>query len=150
MEWTTHALSGIALGFVVTNDWKGAAIAGIASVIPDLDEPRSKFGKVFFFISIPVSMIFKHRTFTHSILFTLLSVSLLSMFLTFSQALAAGIGIASHIIGDMMTGRVHLLYPFNGSFGMDVNRLNYMLLDRIVRISLVLFIGVIAYQSIWN
>lgn len=146
MEWTTHALSGLVLGYMVTNDWKGAAVGGVAGVIPDLDEPRSKFGKIFFFLSIPLNQIFGHRTFTHSLLFAVLIGLIVHLFSSPLIAIASVSGILAHIIGDMLTGRVKLLYPLKTSIGIQISRAGYIVMDRVTRLVLTLVIGI----AVWN
>lgn len=147
MEWTTHALSGIVLGYTATNDWKLALVSGAFAVVPDLDEPKSKFGKPLFFISLPINQIFGHRTFTHSLLFVAIIGAITAIFnLKFS--LAAIIGLLSHIIGDMITGRVQVLYPNKKRIGLKVSFLNYHLIDRMTRIILILITCLIVYQEI--
>src|SRR5690625_5082017 len=105
MEWTTHALSGAVAGYIFTGgDYKGALVGGVAGVISDLDEQRSKFGKVFFPISYPLHAIFGHRTFTHSLLFVFI-LGVIS-FIFFESWVYIGIvsGVLAHILGDMITG----------------------------------------------
>ncbi|MFD2658482.1 metal-dependent hydrolase [Gracilibacillus thailandensis] len=146
MEWTTHAVTGIGLGYAFTGDWKIALISGAMAVVPDLDEPRSRFGKLFFFISIPLNMLFGHRTFTHSLLFVALLGGIVSLFSP-SIAIASIIGVLTHILGDMATGKVKLLYPLPKSIGISVSRFNYLLIDRLTRLATVVLICVAGYQE---
>ncbi|GAE93041.1 membrane-bound metal-dependent hydrolase YdjM [Gracilibacillus boraciitolerans JCM 21714] len=148
MEWSTHALSGVALGYMVTNDWKGAIIGGISSIIPDLDEPRSKFGKLFFPISIPIGWIFEHRTFTHSLLFFTICFSLSVILFDFYIALAIISGIIAHVLGDMVTEKVQLLYPYKKDIGVSIPRFTYILIDRIARLTLIVYIIFTIYQDV--
>ncbi len=148
MEWTTHALSGVATGYLITNDWKGAVAGGVASVIPDLDEPRSKFGKPFFFISIPLNKLVGHRTLTHSMLFAL-SIGLIGLIVfDFQIATALFVGLLAHIVGDMITGKVQLLFPLQTKVGLKVSRINYILIDRIVRVALLIFVALTIYKDV--
>src|SRR5690625_4536912 len=106
MEWSTHALSGVVAGYVLTGgDYKGALVGGVAGVISDLDEPKSKFGKVFFPISYPLHALFGHRTFTHSLLFVLLLGVITFIFFDSWVYLGVMGGVLAHILGDMMTGK---------------------------------------------
>lgn len=143
MEWQTHMLSGVVAGYAVTGgDWRGAIIGGIAGVVSDLDEPKSKFGKYLFFISIPVNKIFGHRTFTHSLLFTLIAGSILFPFFGLWVSLAAMSGILAHIAGDMFTGKVNFFYPFKRSVGFGIPFSLFVPIDRVARYVLfVLFLG---------
>lgn len=147
MEWTTHALSGAALGYMISNDWKFALVSGITAVLPDLDEPKSKFGKPFFFISIPLNQLVGHRTFTHSVLFIAI-VGLLSLIISPFLSISAMVGILVHILGDMLTGQVQLIYPLDKKIGIKVSRFSYLLIDRVTRIAALLFIIFVAYQDV--
>lgn len=147
MEWTTHALSGVTLGYMVTNDWKLALVSGVFAVVPDLDEPRSKFGKPFFFISVPLNGFFGHRTFTHSLLFIGI-VGIITAFINLSLSLTSMVGILAHTVGDMVTGKVQFLYPYNKKIGLKVSRFNYLLIDRITRLATLSFICFMCYQEI--
>ena len=79
----------------------------LGSLIPDIDEPHSFIGRKFLFLSYPINIIFKHRMFTHSLLFVLI----LSLFLSFLNMLfynppfyiGITIGVIAHIVGDMHT-----------------------------------------------
>lgn len=148
MEWSTHALSGVVAGYVVTGDWKGAIVGGIAGVIPDLDEHKSKFGKLFFPVSYPINKLFGHRTVTHSLLFAFLSSAILFPFTEKWAWLATFLGIMSHIIGDMLTGKVKLFYPLDKSIGLSVHPINFKLIDRITRVLLVISLVLIVMNRI--
>lgn len=148
IEWTTHMLSGAVAGYAVTSDWKGAMVGGIAGVVPDLDEPKSKFGKVIPFVSIPLNKLFGHRTLTHSLLFAALTGLSLWPFIGQPYAFVAALGILAHIVGDMLTGRVQLLYPKREWVGTSVSRFGFFFMDRFVRIGLILWVFVVAGQNI--
>ena len=45
----------------------GWVLAAVASVLPDLDLPPSKIGRLFWFVSVPLERRFGHRTLTHSL-----------------------------------------------------------------------------------
>lgn len=140
MEWSTHALSGVVSGYVVTGgDWRGALVGGIAGVIPDLDEYRSKFGKVFFPISFVLNKTFGHRTLTHSLLFAILLTIILYPFTESWVWLSTFVGILAHIAGDMLTGKVKLFYPFQRSVGIAIHPSMFKPIDRIAK--LILMVG---------
>ena len=146
MEWSTHSLTGVALGYAVTGDWKLGLVSGAFALVPDLDEPRSKFGKPFFFISMPLNSIFGHRTFTHSLLFVAIVGAIVSIF-NLNIALASVLGLLAHIIGDMITGKVKLLYPLPHGVGIKVSRLNYLFIDRMTRLITVIIVCILGYQE---
>jgi len=77
------------------------------SLFPDIDEPESYIGNKLKVISIVMSSIFKHRTFTHYLIFPLV-LALIAFFYidnTFNKVTILGfaIGILLHDIGDMLT-----------------------------------------------
>jgi len=45
----------------------GWMLAAVASLLPDLDLPPSKIGRLFWFVSVPLERRFGHRTLTHSL-----------------------------------------------------------------------------------
>ena len=48
-------------------DWIGGALAAVAAILPDIDLPPSKIGRLFFWVSVPLERRFGHRTLTHSL-----------------------------------------------------------------------------------
>lgn len=148
MEWSTHALSGVVAGYLVTGgDWKGALVGGVAGVIPDLDEPKSKFGKIFFPISIPLNKMFGHRTFTHSLLFAFLMSVVFYLFFDKWVAFAVFAGIIAHILGDMLTGKVKLFYPIDLSVGIPIPQMMFTLIDRVAKIALLIVIVIFTWTD---
>jgi len=47
-------------------DWIGWLIAAVASLLPDIDLPPARIGRLFWFVSVPLERRFGHRTITHS------------------------------------------------------------------------------------
>ena len=47
-------------------DGIGWLLAAVASLLPDVDLPTSKIGRLFFWLSVPLERRFGHRTLTHS------------------------------------------------------------------------------------
>lgn len=153
MEWSTHMLSGVVAGYAITGgDYKGAILGGIAGIVPDLDEPKSKFGKVFFPVSYPLNSLVGHRTFTHSLLFIVMLGAIFSVFTEMWIALAVMSGVLAHILGDMLTGTVRFLYPLNTKIGIRINFAYFKLIDRVTRlalIALIVFFGIKEFKSIF-
>lgn len=137
LEWQTHALSGVVAGYFATGGmWQGAVVGGLAGIVSDLDEPESKFGKYLPFISYPLNSVFGHRTFTHSLLFVAITGSVFYMFFELWVALAVMSGILAHIIGDMLTGTVQLLFPLKVKIGIKIPRSLFVVIDRMFRYAL--------------
>lgn len=148
-EWTTHGLSGIALGYIATQTLTGAAIGGIASIIPDLDDNRSVPGKIFFFFSIPLRSLLVHRTATHSFACVFLVGTIAGLiFHSPFVAVAAMAGVLAHILGDMATGTVQILWPFGKRYGIRISHFQYLIIDRITRVSLLLLISIFIIKHI--
>ena len=47
-------------------DWISWVLAAVASLLPDIDLPPARMGRLFWFISVPLERRFGHRTLTHS------------------------------------------------------------------------------------
>ena len=48
-------------------DWIGWLLAAAASLLPDVDLPPAKIGRLFWFLSVPLERRFGHRPLTHSL-----------------------------------------------------------------------------------
>ncbi|MFZ7947153.1 metal-dependent hydrolase [Neobacillus sp. 19] len=76
-------LSGVVAGYMASGgDWKGGLIGCIAGIIPDLDEPKLKYGKVLFRVSLPLNQLVGHRTLPHSFPFSIAVGLLLTLLWT--------------------------------------------------------------------
>jgi len=90
------------------------AVAALAGLLPDIDQPQSALGMLFFPISRYINSKYGHRTVTHCLRFVLImSVAALPLnFLDFLYWLAVPVGIFAHLMSDGMTvSGVPLLYP---------------------------------------
>ena len=67
-------------------DGIGWALAAVTSLLPDVDLPPAKIGRLFWWLSVPLERRFGHRTLTHSALM-LLAVGLLAAPLWFLNPL---------------------------------------------------------------
>lgn len=114
-------------------------------MIPDMDEPHSHIGKRFSLFSIPINKLVGHRTLTHSLVFTTVLGLILWPLIPHGLVYAIVAGILAHILGDMVTGKVNVLYPLSVSIGVPVSRVGYLVIDRMTRIELgviiLVFIG---------
>lgn len=146
LEWPTHLLSGITAGYLITNDWQGFVIGGAAALIPDLDEPKSKFGKLVPFVSVPLNKLFGHRTFTHSLLFVVFIGLLVAIVQDAQAGLIAMAGVVSLIVGDMLTGKVKLMYPLKKSYGVLIPKGSFLIIDRITFVSLCVILGMLVMR----
>lgn len=101
MTGKTHLGSGILVSLLLCNSFISGIYLTFGSILPDIDHHNSFLGK-----NIPfVSKIFKHRGFTHSLLFAII-------IWLFNQWIAYGILV--HIFLDLMTHNgIVLFYPSN-------------------------------------
>ncbi|MGL5949410.1 MAG: metal-dependent hydrolase [Aeromonas sp.] len=97
--------------------WLSLPAALLGALLPDLDHPGSMLGRRLKFISVPLSKLFGHRGFTHSLLAVMALMLGLGQ-LSSWQALPSGVadallvGYLSHLLGDMFTpAGVQLLCP---------------------------------------
>jgi len=80
-------------------DWISWALAAVASLLPDVDLPPAKIGRLFWFVSVPLERRFGHRTLTHSLLL-LVALAAVTYPLTLIQPLYWGCvvgGYGSHL-----------------------------------------------------
>jgi inner membrane protein len=95
-------------------DWISWALAAVASLLPDIDLPPAKIGRLFWFVSVPLERRFGHRTLTHSAVM-LLAVAALAAPLLAVQPLyywAVVGGYWSHLWLDMLNIRgIDLFWP---------------------------------------
>ena len=95
-------------------DGIGWLLAAVASLLPDIDLPPAKIGRLFWFVSVPLERRFGHRTITHSAI-GIAAVALLAAPLWFVSSLyfwsVVG-GYWSHLWIDMLNIRgVDLFWP---------------------------------------
>lgn len=118
MMFRTHLAFGFLIGILSLKIIETShpvifiALVTIFTSLPDIDHPKSKIGRKLFFISWPISLIFKHRGFFHSIFPPLI------LFFTFRYlklefiAFPLLIGYLSHLIGDSLTKEgINFLHP---------------------------------------
>ncbi|MGM8262284.1 metal-dependent hydrolase (plasmid) [Clostridium perfringens] len=72
---------------------------GLGSLLPDLDTPNSFIGRRLKIISYPLSTIFKHRGFLHSITPVIL-IFILGIFLKSLFIKSIALGYLLHLVGD--------------------------------------------------
>ncbi len=114
------------------------------ALLPDIDQARSKLGNLAKPVSRAVQKGFGHRTITHSWVI-LLVPSLL--FGNSPAAMAALWGILSHLISDMLVGRIQLFWPLRfGWIGIPLSKRMYSAIDQIVFYAALGYIVYTGYQ----
>lgn len=116
----THLAFGFLIGllslkiFNVAYPFLFVFLVTIFSSLPDIDHPKSKIGRKLFFLSIPISFVFKHRGFFHSIFPALILFFVLNYFNMNFLALAVAVGYISHLLGDAVTKEgINFLHPIS-------------------------------------
>jgi inner membrane protein len=109
----THIGLGLCIGEICgLSGWSYYACV-LGSIIPDVDTTRSFAGRIFSFISIPLSRVTSHRNFIHSLIlwtpFTIL-FAFLGLDFLFWTCIAA---IAHLLIDCLNTNGVRLFAPFS-------------------------------------
>ena len=100
--------------FGYSPDAIGGLLAAGFSLLPDIDLPPAKIGRLFWFVSVPLERRFGHRTLTHSLL-VLIALAVVSYPLAWIQPQYWGCvvgGYWSHLWIDMLNIRgVDLFWP---------------------------------------
>jgi len=119
----------------------------IGAVLPDIDEPKSLIGRKLFFLSYILRAIgLKHRTLSHSIIFSLIFI--LPAFIVPSpyKNILFGLGIGSilHCVGDLFTisGLRYFLFPIEKELHFSPKPLRFRtggVIEQIIIIFLALF-----------
>jgi inner membrane protein len=127
MLWRTHFLAGAAAGLIMAGsaDIKTAAIstvvAGVSALLPDLDDPNSKMGRVIPIVSWAVKKVVGHRGPLHSLVGTGAASLLAAIFLNLGHAHyltpMVTVGYLSHLIVDSLNPQgCPWLWPLNMHF----------------------------------
>lgn len=105
---------GLVAGTVGDVTLSHMAVAVLAALIPDVDQPQSALGMIFFPVSHWLNRKYGHRTATHCLRFVvIMTVAALPLIiLDWMYWLAVPVGIFAHLMSDGMTvSGVPLLYP---------------------------------------
>ncbi|MGB9804701.1 metal-dependent hydrolase, partial [Desulfofundulus sp.] len=145
MLWRTHFLAGAAAGILLTGhaDFKTAAlvggIAGVAALLPDLDDPHSKLGRLVAPASWAIRAAVGHRGPLHSLLgaavMSLLASFVLRFWYVHTHVYALQwynyshlvplifAGYLSHLVMDSLNPQgVPWLWPVRRHFGLPLVR----------------------------
>lgn len=108
MLFHTHILLGL-LAFLLLhnylpgNEYIVLVLILIGSILPDIDEHKSKAAQLSGVIGNIVSFFASHRGIFHSLLLPLVGFGLLAWFWNFPYALAFFVGYLIHLVGDALT-----------------------------------------------
>lgn len=143
MQARAHVLGGVTAGTAVAvyTDYDpllsfGAAIVG--SLLPDIDHGKSKIANsnsIMRLLSFVVTLLFTHRTFTHSLVFMALIWFLLRSMPDVAFGFLAG--MASHLLLDAMTKNgIKLFWPLPVTFRIPFYIRTGGAVERVVEIAL--------------
>jgi len=152
--WRTHFLTGVVAGLALNGapDLKSsllpAAVAGAAALLPDLDDPRSRLGRLIAPASWVVKVAVGHRGPLHSLVASA-GAFLLVLALTRGDAAlaaAAAAGYVSHLVADSLNPQgVPWLWPWAGRFGLPLVQTG-SLLEKLAVVPLVLLL--VAWEAL--
>src|SRR5699024_10750755 len=95
-----------------------------------------------------INKTFGHRTLTHSLMFAVGIGFILSMFFDSYFWLSSPFGFLALFVGDMLTGKVQLLYPSKMAIGIGVGPLSFKIIDRVTALTLLIIIIMIGIQYV--
>jgi inner membrane protein len=123
-------------------------VASIASLLPDIDHPKSWFGSKVPFLSYPISAVFGHRGITHSFIMVLSLIFLMWLYGTsFWLITPMVIGYLSHLGGDMITNSgVPLFWPKKDKVSMPIFNTGGFL-ELIVRVFLIIILLILIFPG---
>lgn len=130
MLWRTHFLTGAAAGLLIAGHFGhtdiktmtiSAGVAGIAALLPDIDDPHSKLGRMISPVSWVVKVAVGHRGPLHSLLATAIVFILAKIFIGPNLTLAITAGYFSHLLADSINPQgVPLFWPLRKHFGLPL------------------------------
>ncbi|MGN7470983.1 metal-dependent hydrolase [Brevibacillus sp. SAFN-007a] len=144
MTWKTHMLLGAIAGYGAYPSWEGSVIGATMALVPDIDQARSKLGHLLGPISKMLQRGLGHRTITHSWVILLLP----ALFWGDTPAGWAALwGLLSHLVSDMLVGRIQLFWPLRtGWIGLRLPKTLYRTVDRLVFYAAIGFIIYTGYR----
>lgn len=120
MNGASHVIGGLTAAAVIGIDSPvSLAVVIAASLLPDIDRPNSLIGRCIPVLPGVLEKVPGKRTMTHSILLGA-GIWLFLQGILPSLSIAFAIGYASHILLDLFTGYVALLWPLPYRFGIPL------------------------------
>ena len=116
MMFRTHIIFAFLISLIFLSKFEGSSLVFIllvllSSSIVDIDNPGSKIGKKFWFLSKPFNVLFGHRKLFHSLLVPIV-LGLVIWFFFDKYWMPVFLGYASHILLDGFTlNGVNFIYP---------------------------------------
>ena len=153
MTHKTHAVVGLTFGFIFSalfnmNNHLYLIFAWLGALLPDIDHPKSKMGKLISIIPSLINNKWGHRGLTHSfkgiVWVGIFSIPL--MFLSPYASIYLLIGYASHLFADSLTvSGVKLYYPSRETYGWKIIKTGSWEED-LFRLLLIMIVAGIGYE----
>ncbi|GIO38070.1 metal-dependent hydrolase [Paenibacillus barengoltzii] len=119
MNGASHLVGGVTAAMVLgIHSPAQLAVVAVSSLLPDIDRQNSLLGRCIPVLPSVLEATFGKRTLTHSIIFGLCVWLLLSIHSSWQWPFL--IGYVSHLLLDVITGRVALLWPIPWKFGIPL------------------------------
>lgn len=119
MNGASHLVGGITAAMVFgIHSPAQLAVVAVSSLLPDIDRSNSLLGRWIPFLPFMLEQALGKRTLTHSLLFGLGIWLLLGFHSSWQWPFL--IGYVSHLLLDVITGRVALLWPIPWKFGIPL------------------------------
>lgn len=160
MLWRTHFLAGAAAGMLLAGhaDIKTAAIsagvAGVAALLPDLDDPHSKLGRIVPIVSWAVKKVVGHRGPLHSLLGAGVVYVLAATFLRMGHPYLVPVvvaGYVSHLAVDSINPQgVPWLWPLKIHFKIPLVQTGSVLEKLAVTPAMMLLCAWLAWPVVWG
>jgi len=116
MKWYTHVVFAGLIVLLLKFDFLMSLVALFASLIADMDTPKSKIGEKVKVLSWILNKIFGHRKLFHSLIFAGILSAVIWIF-SFKIAFAFFIGYLSHLVIDCLNKEgIMIFYPLKLKF----------------------------------
>lgn len=117
--------------------------AALGALLPDVDHPHSRVGRLVKPVSVPLSLLLGHRGVTHSLLAVLAALYAAGRLGMAWMAAPVAVGYLSHLAADALTpAGVPLLWPLRARFALPLARTGGMI--EIILVVLVAAAGALA------
>jgi len=112
MRWYTHLVFAVFIGLLFKFNLVVGLVCVIASLIPDIDTPKSKIGNKVKVLSWILNKVFGHRKLFHSLFFVGILSGIIWIF-SFDVAFGFFMGYFSHLLIDGLNREgIRLFWPF--------------------------------------
>ncbi|WDF52863.1 metal-dependent hydrolase [Paenibacillus sp. KACC 21273] len=119
MNGATHLIGSVTVAALLEiHSPVSLLIVAVASLLPDIDRTNSLMGRFVPILPTALEQSFGKRTITHSLIFGLGIWLLLGFHASWQWPFLVGYG--SHLLLDLFTGRIALLWPIPFKFGVPL------------------------------